>query len=542
LLHRRSVGHFIRKLLLGAGVLFGIIVIAAVVIAMSFDVNKYKPQIETAVNKATGMELKINGKASLKILPTIHIALNDVHFRNPAQHEAGTAGELFSAKEISVSPQALPFIKNRQIIVNQVSLISPKIQVEKSKAGKFNFETAQTSTPPPGKTKAIAKQAAGTEAPAAPSQVHSIVIKDADLTYVDKTSGQTVHLTDATINLSDIALNGKQLTLRGDFKAKSLKAGEWSATDLSSKFRDDKGLINLDPTELTTYGGKITGKAQIDMRSATPKLQIEQNAPHVDLAQVYGKGKLEGFAEAKMNLTAQGKDQAALTKTSNGTVSIHSKDITLTGFDLDGMAGKLKTGQGLGMVNIGSSLMSGPLAPALGKAGSAAGTVAGKAEGGAAAASKTEIKTLVSDWKITNGVAQAQDAAISTGKHTIAFKGDVNLISKTYQNFYIATVDPKGCAEQKVEIEGPLGSPKPNAGSAATQVAQSYLGKGIGSGGSALGNEGKNIAGLFTGKSPLKPETPPATSKEPSKDQASAGKPAPAGCDPFYKGAAIQTG
>jgi len=243
-----------------------------------------------------------------------------------------------------------------------------------------------------------------------------------------------------------------------------------------------------------------------------------------------------------MNLTAQGKDQAALTKTSNGTVSIHSKDITLTGFDLDGMAGKLKTGQGLGMVNIGSSLMSGPLAPALGKAGSAAGTVAGKAEGGAAAASKTEIKTLVSDWKITNGVAQAQDAAISTGKHTIAFKGDVNLISKTYQNFYIATVDPKGCAEQKVEIEGPLGSPKPNAGSAATQVAQSYLGKGIGSGGSALGNEGKNIAGLFTGKSPLKPETPPATSKEPSKDQASAGKPAPAGCDPFYKGAAIQTG
>ena len=518
---------------------FSLIIVAAVGIGLFFDVNKFKPQIEAAVDKATGMEFKINGKASLKVLPTVHVALDDVHFRNPAQ--AGKAADVFSAQEISVSPQLLPFVLHRELNVDQLSLISPKIQIEKNKSGKYNFESAkaektQAAQPPQKGTSQKSVSTASAQSNPQNALVRSVVVKDADLSYVDQTSGQNLQVKDVTVRLSDIALNDKQLSLKGNLKAQSLKSGTLNVSDIQADFKDNKGLIDLKPTELTTFGGKISGNAQIDLRGGTPKMKIEQSGDHIDLAQASGRSQVSGVAEAKIDLTAQGKDPAALTHSLNGTVAIRSKDITVTGMDIDSLAGNLKTGQGLGLVNIGSSLMAGPVGGVgqdISKNVGKAGTLVNGASGAANSVTKSQIRNLVSVWKITNGIAQAQDAAFTTGKHTIAFKGDLDLVNKKYQNFYIATVDAKGCSQQKVEVEGPLSSPKPNAGSIGTQVAKSYLG----SGGSALASEGKSIAGLFNSGGGSSNET---ANKTPDKS-AHLSKAPQAGCDQFYQGSALHT-
>ena len=71
-----SMGKVVRRLFIGLGAIVGLLVLMVVGIALFFDVNHYKPQIETAVAKSTGMNLKIAGKASLKVFPQIRIALN----------------------------------------------------------------------------------------------------------------------------------------------------------------------------------------------------------------------------------------------------------------------------------------------------------------------------------------------------------------------------------------------------------------------------------------------------------------------------------
>ena len=221
--------------------------------------------------------------------------------------------------------------------------------------------------------------------------------------------------------------------------------------------------------------------------------------------------------EAAVNLSASGNDVQSLTKMATGTVKIHSEDIT-TSVNVDSLAANLKTAQGMDLVGVGASLFSSPLGQVTGQA---AGTV-----GGSAPPEKNAIRKLVLDWNIKQGIAEAKDVAFATEKTTVAFKGDVNLVEKKYQNFFVATVDPKGCAKNKVEVGGSLDKPRPVAASLGKQIAQSYLGQA----GGAIGSEGSKIAGLFGGK---KEESKPQ-GNPPAKDASS-------GCDQFYSGTVIQS-
>ena len=504
----------LRKLLIGAGILAGTLVVFAVGVSLFFDVNRYKPQIENALAQATGMKLNIKGKATLKVFPKLRVALNDVHLSNAGR-------EFFEAKELEVSPQAVPFLFQRKVIVNKVSLLSPKIHIEKSASGRMNFQTAKTS-PPKSSKSAIGGPGGG------PVKIGSIRIKNGDLTYKNDSLGQTIQVGGVNVDLSGISWDGqaadtmKSLSFRGDVEAQSLKVatktGTRTASNLKATVRDDHGFIHLGPTEVNIFGGVTQGNAQIDLRSAAPKIEIAQTASGIDLAQAAPKlkNKLSGSVDGSVKLTGSGTDVQALTKTMSGTISIHSQNVA-TSVDIDGLAAKLKSAQGMDLVGLGASLLSSPLGEA---AGQAAGIAGGSAQ------PKTAIRKLISDWSINKGIASVKDVAFSTAKTTVAFKGDLNLIDKKYQNFYVATVDQQGCVKNKVEVGGPLDRPRPVAGSVGKQLSESYLG----SAGSALGSTGSQIAGIFGGKEEPKAGTSPAPKKGSE------------GCDQFYSGSAINAG
>jgi hypothetical protein len=508
-----------RRLLIGAGVLVGALVVLVIGVGLFFDVNHYKPEIEGAVAKATGMNLKIDGKISLKMIPYVRVSLDEVHLSN-----AGS--ELFDVKTLEVTPRLFPFLLHREVVIGKVSLISPKVLIEKSASGRMNFETAKKSNAPaPSHASAQASGSAG-----APAEVHSIGISNGSVAYLDHSTGQNIQITGLNIDLSGISLNTnaadkmKSLRFHGNVDAQSLKlqtkSGVTTASNLKIKVRDDDGLIRLDPTQVGIFGGKAQGNAQIDLRSAVPKIELSQNASGIDIDQAAPqlKSKLSGSVDAVVKITASGKDADAITKTMNGTVSVRSKNIA-TSVDVDGLAGKLKSAQGMDLVGLGSSFLSSKV----GKATTQAAGVAGGAE-----QPKNLIRDLVSDWNINNGIAQTKDVAFATAKTTVAFKGDLNLVDKKYQNFYVATVDPKGCSKNKVEVGGSLDSPRPVAGSVGKQLSESYLG----SAGSALGSEGSQIAGLFGGKK----EEPKAGANPPTKESTTKK------CDQFYSGSAIHTG
>ena len=71
-----------RKLLIGAGAVLGVLIVALLVAPVLIDVNTYKPQILAEVKKATGRELVIDGPISARLLPLPSATVSGVKFFN----------------------------------------------------------------------------------------------------------------------------------------------------------------------------------------------------------------------------------------------------------------------------------------------------------------------------------------------------------------------------------------------------------------------------------------------------------------------------
>jgi uncharacterized protein involved in outer membrane biogenesis len=495
-----------KRILIGIAAFMAILVLIVVGVGMFFDVNRYKPQIEAAVAQSSGMKLKLNGPTSLRAFPQVRIVLRDVNLSNQGN-------EVFAANEITVTPRLIPFLTRREVVIDQITLMNPKIRIEKNAQGRFNFE----------QSKQPSKNAAGQKGSEInPGQIHTLKIKEGELTYLDRSSGQKTTATGINARLSEIDWEKvgnesksntkllKSLSFHGNFKVQSLKSASWVASNLTAQVQGDQGVLRLDRTEVQVFGGVMRGSGQVDLRSPTPKLKLVQTASELDLSQMAKKGKsqISGKANATINLSAAGNSTQALSRTIDGNVSIRSQNITLTGIDVDALAGKLQAAEGMNLIKLGSGLIS---------------------DIPVGSSKKTSvIRNLVSDWRITQGIAQAKDVAFSTANSTIAFQGRLNLAKRTYQGFHIATVDSKGCAKSKIEIAGSLKRPHPVLSSIGSQIPRSILK----SAEPQIGSEGSQIAGVFGG----------ADQSEPKANAPSSKPEASADCDPFYAGSAIKSG
>jgi uncharacterized protein involved in outer membrane biogenesis len=505
-----------RKVFIGATALVALIIVVLVGFGLFFDVNRYKPQIEAAVTKSSGMNLKINGKASLKVFPRIHIALKDVHLSNQGI-------QLFAVNEIQVAPRLIPFALHKEVVVDSFSMMSPQITIEKTAKGRMNYETAsqQSKKQTVQEKKGAAGESGKKESAMGAGSVRSVKIRDAEISYLDRKTGQKTVLKDLDADLSDIAWNAlgtgvgantefiKSIRFKGDVQAKSLTSDKLVVSNLKTKVRNERGVLQLNPTEANALGGAVRGSAQVDIRGDSPKVKIAQTATGLDLNQLEMKGKerFSGIVDASLNLSASGDNATALTRSSNGNVSVRSKDVTLIGINIDNLANQLKSAKGLELAQLSSSLLTGVMGKQTQNASGAEPKKSGE---------KTVIRNLVSDWQIVQGVAQTKDVALSTGKTTVAFQGRVNLVNETYQGFQVAMVDPQGCSKNKIAIAGSITKPRPAEGAVEKQVTESAMGAAAGILGGKLGSQLKK-----------------SEEKAPEEKKSSE-------CDHFYEGAALR--
>ncbi len=149
----------------------------AVLIAR-FDPNLYKPDIIQAVKHATGRDLTLNGKITLKasLSPTIHV--DDAAFSNPPGF---SRPQMATIQGLEVQLSLLPLL-SRRIEIDRLILIRPDILLETDASGHPNWQMTQEASP---------TAAAGSPAPA-PSgntrmavSVDTIQIQDGTLAYRD---------------------------------------------------------------------------------------------------------------------------------------------------------------------------------------------------------------------------------------------------------------------------------------------------------------------------------------------------------------------
>jgi uncharacterized protein involved in outer membrane biogenesis len=363
-------------------------------------------------------------------------------------------------------------------VIDQVALLKPTVKIQKNAKGQFNYEKKSDK-----KTRGAAGQSA--EKDMKPGQVHSLKISEGEIIYQDATSPQDVRIKKLNAQLSDISwgsdtaqtLTQKELLrsaqFQGRIQAESIQVGSTLISNFETHTRGKGAVLQLDPTQFNVFGGSVRGNGNVDLRGPTPKIALVQNASALKLEQALKgqKNRISGTANVSVNLSATGKSARTINKTLDGVVSMRSENMTISGLDVDSLANKLKAAKG-NVASLASSIFAGPIIDK------------DPQQAGEKAKEQTSIRKFVSDWNITNGIAQTKDVAFSTREHILAFQGKINLPTQTYQNFHIATVDPKGCVKEEIEIAGPLKKPRPVGGSTGKRVAESILdaaGSGVGS-------------------------------------------------------------
>ncbi len=186
-----------------------LLVAAAAILALTFDPNQYKGEVEKLVKEQTGRTLKFHGDVKLAFWPSLGVSVGKVTLsRRASEHDFAA----FDSAHASV--RLLPLLRG-EALVDQVRIAGLKASVIRAKGGKFDFED-------------LLGAAGGKKPAAAPAQaakvkfdVAGLRLENGTLAYRDEGSGQTLEVMNLEIRTGRIAedLPGK-MSLGAQLKGK----------------------------------------------------------------------------------------------------------------------------------------------------------------------------------------------------------------------------------------------------------------------------------------------------------------------------------
>src|SRR5258706_4147456 len=187
--------------LIGIAGLILLVIAAAVVFALSFDANRYKPQIEQLVRDKTGRTLKLEGPLEAAIWPSLGAKVAGVTFS-----ERGSAQQFLALDNAHAAVALLPLLRG-QVVVDRIRISGLKAQIVKEKDGRFNFSDLLEAKPGGGKPagkdeKPVEKGGGG--APVT-FNVAGIDIDKSSIAYRDLASGQEYSVSDVKISTGRIS-------------------------------------------------------------------------------------------------------------------------------------------------------------------------------------------------------------------------------------------------------------------------------------------------------------------------------------------------
>ncbi|MBN2125815.1 MAG: AsmA family protein [Deltaproteobacteria bacterium] len=185
-----------------------LVIAALLIIPMFVDIQKYKPEIEQQVQKATGRPFSIGGDLKLSLFPLAGIAFSDLHMGSP---EGFKEKDLIYVKSFDVKVKLLPLI-SRDIQVKRFVMAAPRIVLEKNRKGRGNWEgigkpgeKAPAQAPEGRRASSAAKP--GEALPIKGLAVGEFAIRDGSVLWIDEAKGERREIRDLTLVLTDVSLD-----------------------------------------------------------------------------------------------------------------------------------------------------------------------------------------------------------------------------------------------------------------------------------------------------------------------------------------------
>lgn len=420
------------------GAIIGLLVLAAIALPLFLDINAYKPRLEAAAAAVTGMEVTVNGRLGVGFFPGVLVTLEDVHIRN-----RGT--ELVTASKARIGVDFLALL-NRDVRIRKVELEHPRINIERGRDGRFNYErTDAVRGPLPGLN--LAKMS----------------FSDGTFRYIDRQSGKGFEATGCSLDTNRLQLAErdrpgimKHLSLSAEIVCGSVRTKEHAASDLKMTVAGKRGVFDITPLTMRAYSGKGSGNLRADFTGAIPRYHLSYTLSqfHLDafLKPMSPKNAPEGSADITANLSMQGKTVHKLKQTLQGQVSLRGRNLILKGRDLDQAFARFESSQTFNLVDMGAFFFAGPVGLAVTKGYDFAGVLQGS-EG------RSVIRTLVSDWTVERGVARSRDVAIATNKNRVALQGRLDFVNERFDGVTVALIDDKGCIRAQQTLHGAFKKP-----------------------------------------------------------------------------------
>jgi AsmA protein len=394
------------KIILGG--LVGLLVLIAVALLLFVDANAYKPRLEAAASGALGMEVRVGGRLGIGLFPALLVTLEDVHIRN-------RGADLVSAKEARLGIDLLPLF-HKEVRIGKISLIHPRISIEQYRDGKFNFEKPEAAR---GTLPAL--------------DLAKVSLSDGTLLYADKQSGEGFEAGDCKLDVRHLLLSGgespdlmKNLSFTAELACREIRTKDFTVSDLKFSADGKNGVFDLKPVTMGVFGGQGSGNIRADFSGVVPLYHVRYTLPQFRIEEFFKTLSPQKVAEGSMdfsaNLSMQGKTVNEMKQTANGDASLRGKNLTLNGSDLDLEFSRFESSQNFNLVDVGAFFFVGPVGLAITKGYNFASIF--KGSGG-----NSEIRTLVSDWKVERGVAQAQDVAMATNENRIVLRGGLDFVN-----------------------------------------------------------------------------------------------------------------
>jgi uncharacterized protein involved in outer membrane biogenesis len=430
--------------LFAASAVAGIVVLVASVTTLVLRA-KAKPRLEAIASQALGMEVHVGGRLAVGFLPGLHVSVADVHV-----HKRGA--ELAAAGEVELGIDLIPLLRN-ELRTDQIELKRLTIAIERDRGGRLNVDPLSEAT---GMLPALA--------------VEKVSVSDATLAFADHQSQTGFVATGCSLDVRRMRLSPakssdllKNLSLAAKLNCEQIRTKDFTASDLRLSVDGQAGIFHVEPVTLQLFGGRGSGIVRADFSGSVPTYQVRCRLVQFRLEEFLRSSAPKALGEGSMDFSAalslRGNTTDALIATAAGEASLRGDDLRLAIGDLDAKLSRYESSQSFNLVDVGAFFFAGPLGLAVTKGYDFARIFQG-------AAGTTTIRTLVSNWQVEDGLAQAKDVAMATPKNRIALRGGLDFVRGQYDQVTVAVVNAKGCAAVQQKVHGLFMHPvveKPNA-------------------------------------------------------------------------------
>ncbi len=277
----------VKVLLYALGALVALAIVVAIAVAVLFDPNQLKGEIERVVKQQTGRTLKLEGELHLAFWPSIGASMG-----RASLSERASATQFASLESAQLAVRLLPLLRG-ETVVDQVRLSGLKVNLVKGRDGKFNFDDLLAAGGESPTERAPARESG--RGAQVRFDVSGVRIENAGVSYRDLKSGQTVEVGGLQLRTGRIASDvpGK---LEFSATVKSDKPALDAGIELSTGYRYDaaRRLVALDglTSELTLSGPELPQKTLTIPLSGSVQIDLGKQSAHADLAAKFDESNI----------------------------------------------------------------------------------------------------------------------------------------------------------------------------------------------------------------------------------------------------------